>query len=181
MKRYPLAALVEASGMSENALGEAVGLTGSNLGNARRFGLIEEAADRCACRLGLVPWLVWSDWLDDAGKLCAECGERFYPKRSDAKFCTPRCGNRQRQRAYWVQRYASDPEFAEKERARRRRYYIECHAYELASSRRRQALRPSKPNSEAKKAWNRAYYRRNRVRILAQKAASRPSRAKKAA
>jgi hypothetical protein len=30
------------------------------------------------------------------GRACAECGERFYPKRTDAKFCSVAC----KQRAY---------------------------------------------------------------------------------
>ena len=95
-KRYALAALVEAAGMSEAELGRRVGLSGSSLTKARRDGLIESAADRYACRAGLVPWLVWSDWLEDLSVECAaeDCCERFVPARKGHVYHSQACARK---------------------------------------------------------------------------------------
>lgn len=58
-RRYDLASLLEATGLSEAALGRLVGLSGSTLKNARERGLTMEAADRYAVRAGLHPFEVW--------------------------------------------------------------------------------------------------------------------------
>ena len=127
-KRYSLSALVEAAGMSEAELGRRVGLSGSSLTKARRDGLIESAADRYACRAGLVPWLVWSDWLEDAWVECAaeDCADRFVPARKGHRYCSSRCRRRTNERAAW----ALNLPFVERKREYRRRYYAENGDYE---------------------------------------------------
>lgn len=62
VRRYPLAALVDASGLSEAALGRAVGLSGTTLKNARVRGFLEASADRYAVRAGFHPAEVWPDF-----------------------------------------------------------------------------------------------------------------------
>lgn len=133
-KRYPLAALVEASGMSEAELGRRVGLSGSSLTKARRDGLIESAADRYACRAGLVPWLVWSDWLEDAFVECAaeDCCERFVPRDKANIWCSRRCYQRVKMR-----RYRATEAGRENNRKWRKAWYAECAAYDIEQSRRR--------------------------------------------
>lgn len=127
MKRYPLAALVEAAGMSEAELGRRVGLSGSSLTKARRDGLIESAADRYACRAGLVPWLVWSDWLEDLSVECAErsCSVTFVPSRKGHSYCSKVCFRREWQRV----RYHADPAFAASKIESARSYYRENGDY----------------------------------------------------
>jgi hypothetical protein len=117
-RRYPLEALVEASGLTEAALGRAVGLSGSTLGKARRHGLREDAADRYAVRAGLHPLEVWTDF----GQVpCAECDGLFAPTRKGHRFCSRLCADRLRSRERYRRNYASSPEFraAEVERAKR--------------------------------------------------------------
>lgn len=103
-RRYPLEALVAASGLSEAALARAVGLSGTTLKLARENGLREDAADRYACRAGLVPWLVWSDWLEDVAVPCPECQAPFVPSRQGHVFCSRRCRDRRWKR----ERYRQD-------------------------------------------------------------------------
>lgn len=151
--RYPLQALVEASGLSEAALAREIGLSGSTLVQARKVGFVESAADRYACRVGLVPWLVWSDWLDDVGVPCPECGERFVPSRKGHVYCDRKCAARAGQR----RRYQTSPERAAKAREQARRYYEECADYKKAQMRRRwwadvEASRQKQRDYRARKA-----------------------------
>lgn len=165
MKRYALASLVEAAGMSEAELGRRVGLSGSSLTKARRDGLIESAADRYACRAGLVPWLVWSDWLEDVFVECPECGERFVAKRRDQRYCTQKCGHRRRARERVRARYQSDPEWREARKAE-----VRAYREENARAIRIQQAAWRDQNRERRAAQQRAYYAANRERILARQA-----------
>lgn len=65
MRRFPLAALVNASGMSESALARRLRWSGTTLKAARETGLSEPQADRAAVRLNLHPFEVWDDWFGD--------------------------------------------------------------------------------------------------------------------
>jgi hypothetical protein len=141
VKRYPLAALIEASGLSEAALGRLVGMSGTTLTTARRIGLIEAAADRYAIRAGLHPFLVWQDWLEDLTVPCAECERPFIPRTRRHRFCMTACKNRQQNRNWYRMRYSTDPQFAEAERVRRAAAYVECAEYEKARERRRRAAK----------------------------------------
>lgn len=151
-KRYALAPLVEVSGMSESELARKIGLSGSTLVKAREWGLVEKAADRYACRLGLVPWLVWSDWLDDCEVECANpsCDVTFVPLRRSHRHCTRDCYQREYKRENYRQLYATDPEFRASQLAKSARYRAETR--------------------EAAKKKKAAYYQANRERILALKA-----------
>ncbi len=136
-RRYSLGALIDASGLSEHALSQRVGLTGTPLIRARRNGLIESAADKYACRLGLVPWLVWSDWLDDAAVECADpsCSNRFVPSRKGHRFCSPPCrwrANRVRKAARW----ATDADHRARRAAYMRQYRADAKATLAAQKRR---------------------------------------------
>lgn len=164
MRRYPLAALIDASGLSEHALGQRVGLSGTPLIRARRNGLIESAADKYACRLGLVPWLVWSDWLDDAWVKCAaeQCTNQFVPSRKGHRFCSTACYQRDWKARWFRDRYAQDPKFREAQRER-------AKAYRARSAKalkvKQQAWKAA--NADRQREYRRAYYLANRERLLA--------------
>ena len=120
--RYPLAALVAASGLTESALARRVGLSGSTLKAARERGLVERAADRYAVRAGLHPAQVWDDWIDGAGVTCPECGSRFVPLRKSHRYCTQDCYQRRYKREKYRARYATDAAFRARELEKSRRY-----------------------------------------------------------
>ena len=66
--RWPLTALLAASGLSRNGLGRQLRLAGHTLRAASRRGLSDVQADRWAVRLGLHPVEVWgSSWYDGVG------------------------------------------------------------------------------------------------------------------
>lgn len=98
MIRYSFQTLVEATGRSESEVARTVGLSGTSLKMARERGLVERAADRCAVRMGLTPWVVWPDWLADLEVECAYggCANRFVPAKKGHRFCEQRCA-----RAAW--------------------------------------------------------------------------------
>jgi lambda repressor-like predicted transcriptional regulator len=118
MRRYSLSALVEASGLSEAALARRVGLSGTTLKKARLEGLREDAADRYACRAGLLPWLVWPHWIEEANVECLECSRGFVPTNARQVVCSQAC----RQRRYRNER-KTDPAWREAQRLRSRAYY----------------------------------------------------------
>ena len=67
-ERWPLTALLAASGLSRNGLGRQLRLAGHTLRAASRRGLSDVQADRWAVRLGLHPVEVWgSSWYDGLG------------------------------------------------------------------------------------------------------------------
>jgi lambda repressor-like predicted transcriptional regulator len=86
--RYPLSSLVEASGLSEAALGRAVGLSGSTLKKAREHGFTESAADRYAIRLELHPSEVWPGF---GLATCEACSGSYPPSSPTQLYCSPRC------------------------------------------------------------------------------------------
>lgn len=148
MKRYPLGPLVEASGLSEAALGRAAGLSGSTLKNAREMGFTPDAADRYSMRLGLHPFEVWEGW---GMEPCAECDGLFVPTRKGHSFCSPRCRQRVAARKRW-----EDPAY----RARRAAYmaaYRRDAARVLAAQKRAWAEanrdRVREQNREAMRRW----------------------------
>lgn len=162
-KRYRLSLLVKASGLSEAALAREVGLSGTSLKWAREIGLVEAAADRYAVRAGLVPWLVWPDWLDDLELVCADlkCSRMFVPSRKGQRYCTVKCGRRAWDREDKRRRYAEDPEFAAAGREKARQY----RERSLRAIRVKDALRRERTREE-RKAYMKAYYRANREVLL---------------
>lgn len=140
--RYPLAALVAASGLTESALARRVGLSGSTLKAARERGLVERAADRYAVRAGLHPAQVWDYWIDGAAVTCPECGRRFVPLRKSHRYCTRDCYQRCYKREKYRARYATDSAFRSRQLEKSRRYRHEA--------------------APAVRAKQRAYYEANR-------------------
>lgn len=143
MRRYELAALVAASGLTESQLAIKVKLSGSSLKKARETGLIESAADRYAVRAGFHPYEVWPEMadhaLEDAGRECDECDTQFTPNRSHQRFCSQLCQQRNLQRRRQRIKYQTDPDFAARKRALSRRYYEECREYVRAQQQRRRS------------------------------------------
>jgi hypothetical protein len=128
VKRYPLAALLEATGLTEYQLtsrlrAKGISFDGTTLKRAREKGLVETAADRYACAVGFVPWLVWpqmrDDIIADCSVPCEECGDPFVPKMKGHRFCAQRCASRNWKR----RRYQADPEFRARENARTNEYH----------------------------------------------------------
>jgi WhiB family transcriptional regulator, redox-sensing transcriptional regulator len=81
-----------------------------------------------------------------AGVPCAECGERFKPKRKGHRFCSPLCAHRRRERDL----YANDPEHAERKRQQARAYHDQYGDYVRARKRRLYQVtkKGSSPTSE---------------------------------
>ena len=136
--RYPLQPLLDAAGMSLSELRELCPMNGRVYRNARTIGLTEDQADRWSCKVGLLPWLIWSDWLEDAERKCAadDCTERFVPRDKANIWCSRRCYQRIKMR-----RYRSTEAGRENNRKWRNAWYAECAAYDIASSRRRRQAR----------------------------------------
>jgi lambda repressor-like predicted transcriptional regulator len=179
VRRYPLDALVRASGLTEAALARKVGLSGTTLKQARERGLKESAADRYAVRCGLHPLEVWPELAEAAEAVCAadDCDVRFVPSRKGHRYCSSLCANRRRSREWKRKRYAEDPEYAQARRDEAARYRAEARAYVNAQARRWRSENPGRV-SETHKAWRernrehvreaaRRYYAENRERILA--------------
>jgi hypothetical protein len=123
--RYPLAALLEATCLTESEFSirmrnKGISFDGTTLKRARENGLVESAADKYATAIGVVPWVIWPEWLDniiaDESIPCEECGESFVPVRSGVRFCSRACS----QRAYKRRRYHEDPEIRAKDNERAR-------------------------------------------------------------
>lgn len=86
-------------------------------------GLLSDQADRWAVACGLHPSLVWLDWFDEVMVECADrsCTNLLIQYRSNQKYCSRLCGNRDRQRVYLAAKRA-DPEFRRAETERMRQY-----------------------------------------------------------
>jgi hypothetical protein len=153
-RRYPLQPLLDAAGMTMSDLRQHCPMDGSTYRNARARGLIEQQADSYACRLGLLPWLVWSDWLDELHVTCADekCTQRFVPRTQSHRYCSKACGNRVRTRLL-LARKRQDPAFREAERLRRQANYAQTREYE---AKRQRLLYATDPRFRAQKNAARA-------------------------
>lgn len=169
-RRYPLDALVSASGMSEAALARKVGMDRTTLRRAREHGLVETAADRFAIRAGFVPWLVWTDWLEELAQPCADvsCERPFVPARRNQIYCSPKCARRVTSRNYARRKYQNDPEHRQRKLERTRAYRDESREARLAKQRR--YYRENADELRRKKAEYRAA---NRAEIAARQRARR--------
>lgn len=138
-RRYPLSALVEASGLSEAALARRVGLSGSTLKNAREVGLLERSADRYAVRAGLHPWTVWPEMEAhaaadaEAAEVRVREAQRAADRRHKAKLRRdPAFRARQ---AEYLREYRSSDRAREVARRYRRSYYERNRERELERQR----------------------------------------------
>lgn len=134
--RYPFAPLEALLGDVD--LARVLGVSGRTIGIYKHRGLSDEQADKAAVRAGFVAYEVWPELLDDLidghERACGNrlCDERFVPLRSNHVYCSPRCRTNTQARRVKRRRYARDPEFAERLRAKRRESYAECQEYERA-------------------------------------------------
>jgi hypothetical protein len=114
-----------------------LGVSPDTLRKWRERGMDETNADRIATALGLHPWQLWPEMLAVAtAPVMSECAHpdclvEFVLTRSDKRFCSARCRNRnpermarQRERAaaYARNRYATDSEYRAAQLAYRRAY-----------------------------------------------------------
>ena len=144
--RYPIEPLQEVTGWSSDRLRREGSVSGQTWKKYQAEGMPEPIADRLAVKCGLVPFLVWPNWLEDVGKPCEECGAWFVPFRRNGRFCGKQCQQRKAARV----RYNSNPEYRARQLEQRRRYYEECKSY------------VNRKNSQ--------YYWENRDEILARQA-----------
>ena len=65
MRRLPVEPLlVAAGGHDDRTVAELLGVHRRAVSRAREHGLTDRMADRWACRLGVHPGTVWSEWWD---------------------------------------------------------------------------------------------------------------------
>lgn len=179
-RRYPIGPLLDVMvgrGMSRTAAARLLGMSGSSLQDATRLGLLVKAADRCAMKAGLHPVEVWPSWMDDVledhGRDCAECGDRFLPQRKDSRFCGRVCADRFHNRVCSAN-YRSTPAGRAAKRAASQRYYAECAEYVRAARRRRYAAnRDVELAKKREKYAADAEYRRRMVEAQRRRAAER--------
>lgn len=126
MKRYPVAPLAEAMGVSFNQAMMRLGVSGSTMQDYRARGVTEQVAERLATRAGLPAAYVWPELVDDRiadeSVPCEECGGLFVPSRRGHRFCTPKCGQRKASREWARRKYQTDPVFREAAKARAAKY-----------------------------------------------------------
>lgn len=63
-RTWPIQALLDHPRITIRAVAEAIHVSGARLNQLRVTGLTDWQADRAAIRLGLLPHLVWPDWVD---------------------------------------------------------------------------------------------------------------------
>jgi lambda repressor-like predicted transcriptional regulator len=126
VRRYPVANLLEATGLSLSALAQRVGIGGGEYARVRTEGVSELAADRWANRLGLHPAEVWPEYVEagirEVMRTCAAvgCEVSFVSAHHARRFCSPRCRSREGSR----RRY-QNPEVAARLRERAAAYRAE--------------------------------------------------------
>lgn len=115
-RRYPLDALLEATGLTESGLTRRAGISGTTLKNAREVGFTPDAADRYACRCGLTPLEVWHDW---GLAECAsdDCSVMFAPVMTQ-RFCSARCRTREKMRRYRQTAHGAEASLRARRRSR---------------------------------------------------------------
>lgn len=126
-RRYPIAPLVTALAIPAGAsVTRALNISGTRLATYATYGIDERAAERLAVRVGLTPYEVWPEMLDqaiaDLERICASggCGERFVQLHGGPRkrFCSRTCKAREN----WRRRAAQGPHVA---RETKRRYRAE--------------------------------------------------------
>lgn len=111
-------------------LAEALGTSREQVIRWRQYGVDAAQADRLAGRAGFVVYEVWPEWLEDVGRRCDQCGERFVPVRKDGRFCNPLC-----RKQWWNRNFRPPERRAELER---QRYWSDEAKRERAKERARQ-------------------------------------------
>lgn len=143
-RRYDIEPLLTLTGLTYSAI--ARGVNGEAYRSIRTRGLTPYKADQLAVRHGFHPSQVWPSWETDEweelSQPCVECETRFIPTRKGMKFCTHDCGHRHRERIKKRERYATDPEYAQRRRDQARAYYEEAQ--------------------HASRVYRRAYYQANK-------------------
>jgi hypothetical protein len=137
VNRYPLQPLLAALGCDERSVKARLGLDHRQVARYATDGLTEARAEQLAAMAGLLAIEVWPEMIDDAiAELpaCDRCGERYVPVRKAQRWCSARCRNYNAQAAHQRRRWAADPEWAEAQRERVRRYRAETAAYQRAQA-----------------------------------------------
>lgn len=142
--RYPLSTLLDMMGYDTiHRAADALGVSGTTYAQYSCHGISERTADRLAIRAGFHPAEVWPELADHqitaASRPCTRpgCTNTFVPSRRDQKYCGLACRRHVAQKRYRERKYATDPEWVETMRAKRRDYYAECGQYERAEHLRR--------------------------------------------
>lgn len=141
-RRYAFDALeVMARCESPKVLAERLGVNERQVFRWRMYGVTEEQADRLAPAVGFHPWSIWPELAAVGTRVCESCVETFMPHRKDQRFCSGPCNRRWWSAEMQRRRRRRDPEWAQRERDRKRVYYAECREYVCARERRAYQLR----------------------------------------
>ena len=133
--RYPLQPLAALfPGESVRQLCGRLKVSGSTYEAYACHGMLAKTADMVAARAGVPAYSVWPEMVDELIAMsqlqCVECGEGFVPRRyRTEKFCSKRCCGRRVAREWDRRKRREDPEFRERERARKAAYYREVRGY----------------------------------------------------
>ena len=105
---------------------ELLGVHYRQISRWRKLGLDQFIADRCAIRVGCLPYEIWPAWLDDAvmefAKTCAapNCEATFFPYRRQNIYCSATCKKKVENL-----RAAQEDTARERRAAAQRRYYAQ--------------------------------------------------------
>jgi hypothetical protein len=135
---------------------EWLGVPPRQISRWRHIGVDFWQADTLACRIGVVPYVIWPEWLewsivweaqeaavemDQARIRCRECGKWMHKKRVDAAYCSFSCrSTRTRDRKVYRREY-----YERQGKAIRRAYYEANAEREKGYRRRRYALEKTPP------------------------------------
>ena len=139
--RYPLDHFFALTGWSMTDVQREAPCNAAEWRKRRTEGVTERIADRIACAAGLHPHTVWPEMLEhaleDASKVCEECGASFVPppKVPYKRFCGRPCQARNAAR----RRYHADPVHRETVKAAARRYHREYRRRQRSREQRRAA------------------------------------------
>jgi hypothetical protein len=91
-RRYPFAAL----GYTHNQSARTLNVSGSTWQDYMCHGIGREAAERIANKLGVHPYELWPEMIDDDAGIrpCVECGSPFIPGRPHQTYCGVLCRHR---------------------------------------------------------------------------------------
>lgn len=138
-RRYPLAPLLELTRWTFAKVNRIAPCNGVEYRIRVQHGVTGLIADRLAVAAGMHPHMVWPEMAEHDAQTLTQCSadgcvERFLPRNSNARFCSPTCRHREKMR-----RYRSTDHGKAANRRYRKAYYWSARDYELAQMRRRRA------------------------------------------
>lgn len=136
-QRYPLAPFFEVTGWNMTKLQNSFRSNGPEYRIRKDRGVTEAMAERLALEVGRHPFEIWPEMVEDRLETrdCDRCGTAFVPVRRKQRWCSPKCRLYNAQKEHQRRKWAADPEWAEAQRERARRYRAETAEYQRAQAR----------------------------------------------